>query len=150
MATIANIYTEILGSWAKWLFLPGAFAVLYSSLVTNVAAGSRIYTDGLSRLGLLDFHNVAMRWRWIGILAWTMPLSWIALYLYFRAPGFMILIGGVAGLVVLLIIAFTALNFRYSQKATRAKRSIYYDICLWISCTSIVWIGIYGLINVLR
>lgn len=148
VATLSHIYTETLGPWAKWLFLPGALAVLLSSLITSIAAGSRVYSDALSRIGLLDFQDMKQRWRWIGSMAWTIPGIWILLFLYFRAPGFMILVAGVAALVILLIIAVAALNFRYSETDPRLTPSRFYDFCLWISCVTITWVGIYGLVKV--
>jgi len=149
VATLSHIYTETLGPWAQWLFLPGAFAVLLSSLVTSIAAGGRVYSDALSRIGLLDFRNMKQRWRWIGSMAWIIPGIWIVLFLHFRAPGFMILVAGVAALVILLIIAIAALNFRYSESDSRLTPSRFYDLCLWVSCLTISWIGIYGLIRII-
>lgn len=144
IATVALIYTESLGPGVKTIYLIGAFFVLFSSLFASLAAWSRMYSDIFGQLRWIDFHNVAQRKRIISILAWTLPPIWSATYLFVNLPVFMILFGGVVGSVLLLIIVFAAVQFRY-RETQLARPSVLYDIALWISIVSICFVGVYGI-----
>jgi len=142
--TVALIYTESLGPGVKTLYLVGAFFVLYSSLFASLAAWSRMYSDIFGQLGWIDFFNVNQRGKVIAILAWTFPGVWAVTYLFINLPVIMILSGGVVGSVLLFIIVFAALHFRY-KRTQSYKPGLFYDIALWISVVSIFFVGVYGL-----
>ncbi|MEO8472637.1 MAG: Nramp family divalent metal transporter [Chryseolinea sp.] len=144
IATVALIYTESLGPGVKTIYLVGAFFVLFSSLFASLAAWSRMYSDIFGRIGWIDFHNPKQRQRVISILAWALPPIWSATYLFVNLPVVMILFGGVVGSVLLLIIVFAAIQFRYKEHQL-ARPSLLYDVALWISIISICFVGVYGI-----
>ncbi len=45
---LAAMYTTTLGPWARWVFLLGAFVVLFSTLFSALAAWTRIFGDAIS------------------------------------------------------------------------------------------------------
>ena len=143
--TVALIYTESLGPGIKTVYLVGAFFVLYSSLFASLAAWSRMYSDIFGQLGWIDFFNVKQRNLVIASLAWTLPFIWAATFLFINLPVVMILSGGIVGSVMLFIIVYAALNFRYRRLIEAFRPGMPYDIALWISIVSILFVGIYGL-----
>ena len=146
--TVALIYTESLGPGVKTVYLVGAFFVLYSSLFAALAAWTRMYSNIFGQLGWIDFFNVKQRSKVIAILAWLLPFIWASVYLFINLPVVMILSGGIVGSVMLFVIVFAVLNFRYKNFQS-SPPSIGYDLALWVSIVSIIGVGVYGLTSLL-
>jgi manganese transport protein len=146
--TVALIYTESLGPGFRTIYLVGAFFVLYSSLFASLAAWTRIYSDIFGQVGWINFFDDKQRGRVIAILAWVFPIIWAAMYLFIELPVTMILSGGLVGSILLFLIVFAAINFRYERIQVLAP-SLTYDIALWISIASIFGVAIYGIVKVL-
>ncbi|MCB1086327.1 MAG: Nramp family divalent metal transporter [Verrucomicrobiae bacterium] len=142
--TLSRMYTETLGVGAKDVFLAGAFVVLYSTLLSALAGWTRLFTDAWAQISGFDFTNSHARNRFISILAWVIPLAWGGLFLFFKAPGMMVMLGGIATAVILLIVLFAAIHFRYRRLPAELKPSMAYDIAFWISAFSIVGVGVYS------
>ena len=146
--TVALIYTESLGPGVTTVYLVGAFFVLYSSLFAALAAWTRMYSNIFGQLGWIDFFNVKQRSKVIAILAWLLPFIWASVYLFINLPVVMILSGGIVGSVMLFVIVFAVLNFRYKNFQS-SPPSIGYDLALWVSIVSIIGVGVYGLTSLL-
>ena len=146
--TVALIYTESLGAGIKTAYLVGAFFVLFSSLFAALAAWTRMYSNIFGQLGWIDFFNLKQRNKVIAVLAWTLPFIWASIYLFINLPVVMILSGGIVGSIMLFIIVFAVINFRY-RNFQSSSPSIVYDLALWISIVSIVGVGVYGLTSLL-
>lgn len=142
--TLALMYTESLGEWARGVFMLGAFAVLFSTVFSALAAWTRVFADAGGKLGLLDFHNPAQRRRTITILAWFFPFAWAVVFLAYEEPVFMVTLGGMATAAILLVIVFAAINFRYRREDADLRPGKLYDVALWISIVAIVGVAIYG------
>jgi Mn2+/Fe2+ NRAMP family transporter len=143
--TLSTMYTETLGPWASELFLFGAFVVLFSTLFAALAGWTRTFADAFGQIGLINFHDQAARWRTIGILAWVIPVLWTALFLWIKAPVFMVILGGIGTSVMLLLVVFAALHFRYRRLIPELKPSALYDAAFWLSAAAIGFVGVYGL-----
>jgi hypothetical protein len=50
---------------------------------------------------------------------------------------------------MLLIIVYAGLHFRYKQKQYGLESSKFYDVALWVSCTAIFLVGLYGVVSVI-
>ncbi|MEJ1239999.1 Nramp family divalent metal transporter [Chryseolinea sp. T2] len=144
---VALIYTESLGPGIRIAYLVGAFFVLYSSLFASLAAWSRMYSDIFGQVGWINFYDISLRKRLIAILAWVCPPLWVAAFLFVSLPVVMILFGGIVGSILLLIIVYAALNFRYRQFQLEPP-GVLYDSALWFSIVSICFVGLYGIWNV--
>jgi len=64
---ISAIFTDTYGEWSRGLFVVGAFCTLFSTLLAATAANSRIYTDFLATIGVIDRANEAAvrRSHWV-------------------------------------------------------------------------------------
>lgn len=144
--TVALIYTETLGSGIRNVYLMGAFFALYSSLFVSLAAWTRVYSDIFGQIGLIDFFNLEQRKKIIAIVAWGFPVTWAMAYFFVQLPLLMILSGGVVGSVMLFLVIFATLDFRYRRKQF-FKSGVVYDTALWISIISIFGVGVYGLVK---
>ena len=142
---LGTMYTQTLGSGAKYIFVVGAVVVLYSTMFAALAAWTRLYADALGQIGLINFHNPKSRKKEIGIIACLFPLAWAALYLFFEAPGQMVIIGGVITGIILLLVVFAAMYFRYRRLDSRLNPSKFYDAALWTSAAAIFTVAIMTL-----
>jgi hypothetical protein len=85
------------------------------------------------------------RSRAIAVLAWIIPAIWATLFLVMNNPAFMVIIGGLATVVILLIVVFAAIYFRYLRLDRRLTPTPLYDVWLWLSSVSIFLVAIYVL-----
>ncbi|HEX5025014.1 MAG TPA: Nramp family divalent metal transporter [Agriterribacter sp.] len=143
---LANIYTQTLGENVKIAFLAGAFFVLFSSVFTTVAYWSRLFSDIFGQVGWIRFFDLAQRRKTIAILSFVFPAAWAIVFLFIKLPVIMIISGGVVGSVLLLIIVFAALCFRYRGSAV-IQRSLAFDIFFWLSVLSIALVAVYGMVQ---
>ena len=144
ISTLALMYTKSLGEWARSVFMVGAFAVLFSTVFSALAAWTRVFTDAAGKLGVIDFRNVPQRRRTVTALAWFFPLAWATIFLVYKEPVFMVTLGGMATAAILLVIVFAAINFRYRREVPSLRPSWFYDLSLWVSIAAIVAVAIYG------
>lgn len=144
IATLGAMYTDTLGPWAKTVFMLGAIVVLYSTMFAALAAWTRLYSDALGQIGVVDFANPKSRRRAIGVVAWVFPVAWAALFLSSKKPGVLVILGGLITVVILLIVVFAALFFRYKRLDPRLRPTTIYDVALWISATAIFSVAIIG------
>jgi Mn2+/Fe2+ NRAMP family transporter len=143
--TLSHMYTESLGNWAGTMFLIGAFVVLFSTLFSALAAWSRLFSDAFGQIGWINFKDYKQRHLAIGIFAWFFPLSWASLFLLMKMPVLMVTIGGVITTVILLIVVFAAIHFRYHQVPQELLPTRFYDIAFWISVVAIILVAFYGI-----
>ena len=153
--TLAQMYVPVFGSWAPAIFLFGAFAVLYSTFFVSAAGNSRILGDAF---GLLGWHDGSerTRLRWARIMSVAWPLVAVSLYVVVRAPAAMVLASGVAQMLMLPMLGFAALWFRYRRCDAALRPTRLWDLLLWLSVGGFVVIAawyvghrIYGFIGTL-
>jgi manganese transport protein len=144
IGTLANMYTDTLGPWARGVFVFGAIVVLYSTLFAALAAWTRMFSDAFGRIGLFDFANEKARRKAIGVAAWVIPAIWGTLYLTIGKPALMVFLGGIATVAILIIVVFAALYFRYRKLDRRLLPTVAYDIALWTSSIAITLVAAYS------
>lgn len=147
--SLSRMYTDTLGEGAKGAFLAGAFVVLYSTLLSALAGWTRLFSDAFSQVSRLDFTNLKTRSRMVAILAWIIPMLWCAVYLFFEDPGKMVMLGGIATAVILLIVLFAAVHFRFKRLPPELKPTRVYDLAFFLSALAILGVGIYSVWKVL-
>lgn len=149
LETLSTIYTETLGDGAKSIFLAGAVIVLFSTLFSALAAWTRQYADMLSQIGVINFTDQLERLKTIKFLAFFLPAGWLLLFLFVKLPVAMVIFGGIITSVILLLIIYVALHYRYKQTPLPFKPTVMYDILLAISVLSILAIAIYGIVKLI-
>lgn len=145
--TLATIYTQSLGPGSRLAFLIGGFFVLFSSLFASLAAWTRVFPDIFGQLEWINFYDLTFRRKLVAILSWIFPLLWAIVFLFIKLPVVMILSGGLFGSILLLMVVYAALNFRYRGPQLE-RPGILYDTAFWISVFSILGIALYGTIQV--
>ncbi|MFF9556272.1 Nramp family divalent metal transporter [Streptomyces albus] len=149
ITTLSRIYTDTMGPWAEYLFLVGAIAVLFSTLIGSTASVPRLWTNTLGMLGVVKWEDMGSRTRAIRILTWTLPLVWAFFFLYVQSPVLMVQIGGIGGGIFLLAVVVAVWKLRYTGVPERFRSSPWMTVALVISSLAILCVGVYGVLDTL-
>jgi len=147
IVTLSRMYSDTMGTAGYWIFLIGAFAVLYSTLVASTASVPRLWANTLGILGFTDWKNVVQRRKIIRIMTIGMPILWAASFLIIKSPVLMVQIGGVASGVFLLAVVIAVWNLRRGVER-RFRKSAFWTVALTLSSVAIASIGIYSALTV--
>ncbi|HOY13600.1 MAG TPA: Nramp family divalent metal transporter [Saprospiraceae bacterium] len=146
--TISKIYTDTLGQNVKYIYLIGAFFVLFSSVFTTLAYNTRVFTDLGATLNLINLSKPGTKDKSIRFFAVAFPVLWCAMYFFINSPLLMIISGGIVGSVMLFVVAYIGILFRMSR-SSNIGNSKAFDLWLGLSVVSIMALGLYGVyINV--
>lgn len=144
VSTLAMAYVPVFGEYAKWLFLVGAFAVLYSTFLVAIAGHSRTYTDAFKLLNWLPRHNERAHRISVSALGVTLPVLSLATYWSGINPVNAVLLGGLMQAILLPMLGFAALYFRWTATDSRIKPRPLWDIALVLSCIGLLVTGVWG------
>ncbi|NND09307.1 MAG: Nramp family divalent metal transporter [Saprospiraceae bacterium] len=147
--TLSMMYTESLGPGAKTFFMVGAFVVLFSTLFAALAQWTRQFSDIFGELGWIDFFNQDDRAKSIAILSWVFPFSWAAIFVFIKLPVIMVLAGGVITSIILLLVIWAVINFRYKHLSAYFIPTKSYDFLLWTSIIVTIIVALYGIFKLL-
>ncbi|WP_339910236.1 Nramp family divalent metal transporter [Symmachiella dynata] len=144
VSTLIEQYVPVFGEHARWLFLIGAIAVLYSTFLVANAGFARLYTDFLKVLGVMDPHNEKTHDRSIMIFGMVLPMICAGVYWIPNAnPVALVMFGGLTQAVMLPMLAFAALFFRYRMTDRRLCPGRLWDVLLIISCIGLTIAGVF-------
>ena len=142
--TLSSMYSPVFGKWAEMIFLIGAVAVLFSTFFVALAGQSRMAIDALMTAGIIK-DNQELRLKLIKALGIFLPVVCVTCYALFPKPVFLILISGSMQALMLPIVGFAVLYFRYNLSDSRLGSSKVWDFFLWASFFSFSVIGLYQL-----
>ena len=139
--TLGVMYEPVFGSWAKILFLFGAFAVLYSTFFVANAGHARVASDAIRVFRVGAATERARIW-WVKALCVGFPTFSLIVYVFVQAPVGLVLAGGVAQAMILPILGVATLWFRYRRCDPRIAPGKPWDLLLWISVAGLFVAGI--------
>lgn len=142
--TLSTMYEPVFGSSARIIFLAGAIAVLFSTFFIAIAAQCRLCIDVIKVSGLANF-NKAQHAFYLKLFGVFLPLICVSCYVFFPKPVILVLISGTMQAIMLPLIGFAVLYFRYKKCDQRLTPSRVWDFCLWISFIGFFIIGAYQL-----
>ena len=148
ITTLSRMYTDAIGEWASIFFLIGAIAVLGSTLWAAIPSWSRMYTNLLATLGVLNWQDAPTRLRWIRIFTVALPIVWGAAYLFIKSPVLMVQIGGVMTGIFLLAVVVAVWYLRNTEVDRRLHGSGLFNTALTISSIAIALLGVYTMLSV--
>lgn len=144
VSTLLEQYVPVFGEYAKWLFLVGAIAVLYSTYLVANAAWTRVYTDAFKVFGLMSRNNDQSHNRSILILAIVLPLISMSLWCSGINPVKLVLLSGLMQAIMLPMLGFAALWFRFTKTDESIRPGRIWDGCLILSCVGLLIAGAWG------
>lgn len=144
VSTLAEQYVPVFGEYAKWLFLVGAIAVLYSTYLVANAMFARLFTDAFKVYGLMESGNQKTHDRSVTILSAIFPLISMTIFCLGFNPVKMVLLGGFMQAVMLPMLGVAALYFRFKLTDERLKPGGLWDLCLIVSGIGLLISGAWG------
>jgi len=140
ISVLGEMYVPVFGAWAKWLFLFGAFAVLYSTFFVANAGHTRVASDAIRVFGVGARTDEARRW-WIFLFCFVFPLFSLGCYVVYRYPVLLVTASGVMQAIMLPMLAGATLYYRYHRSDKRIAPGRAWDAMLWISALGMLVAG---------
>lgn len=140
--TLAQMFLASLGPWSLWLFLVGAFFVLYSTAFSASASNARIGTDALGLLGVTRYRDDGARRRMVRAFCIGLPLYAAVLFLIWPNPVTLVFVGGVGQGLMLPFLAGAALYFRYRRTDARLRPGMAWTAGLWLASLALAAAGL--------
>ncbi len=139
---LSQPYVKVFGPWAHWVFLFGAFAVLYSTFFVANAGHALVATDAVKVFGV-GARDPKTRRRWVKGFCVFLPSLALAFCLWLRRPEKLILASGVMQGIMLPMLAGAALYYRYRRCDERIRPGRLWDLFLWISALGMLVAGLW-------
>ncbi|MEZ6046558.1 MAG: Nramp family divalent metal transporter [Planctomycetaceae bacterium] len=81
VSTLSTAYVPIFGSYARWLFLIGAIAVLYSTFLVANASNARMWSDFFRLIGLFKIDSEEKFQKAVSIMCVVLPCISFSIFL---------------------------------------------------------------------
>lgn len=143
--TLANMYLGSFGNWGLWVFLVGAWAVLYSTAFAASASNARLLADALELFGVTRYADEAARRRMVKACCVVLPLLSTAIYLATTTPVTLVMISGVGQALLLPFLAGAAIYFRHRGLEPELQPGKVWTALLWLSALCMAAAGAYQL-----
>lgn len=143
--TLSRMFVDTFGNWTQFVFLVGAAAVLFKTLYLSSAGNARLIADFLSLAGFVRYREPVQRGKVIHWVSLTIPVLALMLFLAFKEPKWMVVVGGFGQALTLPIIAAVTIYFRYRKLDRRIPPALFLDICMWIAFVAITLVAIYAM-----
>ncbi len=122
--------------------------MLGSTLWAAIPSWSRMCTNLLAIVGVLDWQDAPTRLRWIRIFTVALPIVWGAAYLFIQSPVIMVQIGGVMTGIFLLGAVAAVWYLRSTEIDPRQRGGSLFGTALIVSSIAIVLLGVYSALSV--
>ncbi|MFO1004601.1 MAG: Nramp family divalent metal transporter [Planctomycetaceae bacterium] len=143
--TLSRMFIDTFGGWTQLVFLIGAAAVLFKTLYLSSAGNGRLAADFLSLGKFVTYRDSTERARMVHWLSISIPVLAFLLFMAFKEPKWMVVVGGFGQALTLPMITAATIFFRYRKLDRRLTPAIILDICLWIALVSITVVAGYAL-----
>ena len=148
--TLRQMYRQTLGATGAWIFLVGAFAVLYSTFFVATASNARLFADAAAIFGLAHYPDEAARLRMVRAASVGLPIACGTGVLLFPQPVILVLIGAMGQALMLPFLGAAALYFHHRRLAGVIHSSAAWTLFLWLSALAMMLAGGYQLVQTLR
>jgi Mn2+/Fe2+ NRAMP family transporter len=143
--TLSRMFVDTFGPWTELVFLMGAAAVLFKTLYLSSAGNARLMADFFSLAGFVTYRIPAQRGLIIHRVSVMIPVIALILFVAFREPRWMVVVGGFGQALTLPIISAVTIYFRYCRLDKRIRPALFLDLCMWIAFVSITFVAIYAM-----
>jgi len=142
ISSLQNMFSLVLGGWAKWLFIILAFFVLFSTLLSGTAAFTRTISDYLISMGLVK-EKTDTRTKLIKLVAFVIPFLSGLFYFILPNPITLLLIAGIWAAMGLPIVNIGAL-YLVNKLEPALQPKVSTKVILWVSL--VLQLSLAGLI----
>jgi Mn2+/Fe2+ NRAMP family transporter len=148
--TLSQMYQATFGGWSLWLFLVGAFAVLYSTVFGATASNARLFADAVVLFGIVKDASPE-RWQsLVRVGSVALPVAFTTVFLLWGAPVTLVFVGAIAQGLMLPFLAIAALYFRFQRTHPALRPGVLWTSLLCVSALAMAAVGLYQVVNALR
>jgi len=145
--TLSHMYQGTFGEWSLWIFLAGAFAVLFSTVFGATASNARLFADALTVFKIKQYPTAEHRARMVRFACILLPTAFTTVYLVFGAPVSLVFVGALAQGLMLPFLAGAALHFRFRQTEPALRPGRLWTAALFLSALSMAAAGLYQVVG---
>jgi Mn2+/Fe2+ NRAMP family transporter len=145
--TLSHMYQATFGGWSLWLFLVGAFAVLYSTVFGATASNARLLADALVLFKVVKNPTPERRAELLSLACVALPVAFTSVYLVFGAPVTLVFVGAIAQGLMLPFLALAALYFHFRKTHAALRPSLVWTAFLSLSALAMVAVGVYQVVT---
>lgn len=127
---LAGMFTGTLGDWSLLLFAVGAFCILFSTTLSGVGAGGRVFPDYIVEFGFIN-RTVIRRIRWTRGYVVLIPIIAFFLDLGFKNPIVLVMISASFAAVTLPIQSGATLWLQKHHMDPRIQPNLAMKSGLW-------------------
>ncbi|MDE2928126.1 MAG: Nramp family divalent metal transporter [Acidobacteriota bacterium] len=132
LGVLQHIFTESLGPWAATLFVVGGFVVLFSTTYSGTAGSSRLVSDALCVMGVIDARDYGARLRFTRFyIVFGLTMGTVT-YCLLQNPPLMLIISGFVAVVLYPVFGLGTLYLRYRAVDERIRPGPFTTSWLWI------------------
>ena len=144
IAVLATAYDPVFGREAGWLFLGGAVAVLYSTLLIATASNARMLADGARVAGWLPADETRYRTA-VRVLSVLLPAISVGTFAFVSSdPVLLVVIGGVAQSLLLPVLGVSAVWLRFRVAPAGLRPGRVWTGLLFLSVAGLLIAGAFG------
>ncbi|MDQ5978920.1 MAG: hypothetical protein QG602_1894 [Verrucomicrobiota bacterium] len=148
--TLSLMYREVFGEWSFWMFLVGAFAVLYSTIFGATASNARLAVDALDLFKLKHYRDPAERVRWLKYACVGLPVAFTTVFILVGAPVSLVFVGAVGQGLMLPFLAGAAIYYHYQNPHRELRAGGLSLACLIVASVLMAALGVYQVISAVR
>jgi Mn2+/Fe2+ NRAMP family transporter len=148
--TLSLMYREVFGEWSFWMFLVGAFAVLYSTIFGATASNARLAVDALDLFKLKQYRDPAERARWLKYACIALPVAFTLVFILVGAPVSLVFVGAVGQGLMLPFLAGATIYFHFKNPHRELRAGNFSLACLVVASLLMAALGCYQVINAVR
>jgi manganese transport protein len=141
--TLSLMYREVFGEWSFWMFLVGAFAVLYSTIFGATASNARLAVDALGLFKVKRYRDSAERLRWLKYACVALPVAFTTVFILVGAPVSLVFIGAVGQGLMLPFLAGAALYYHFQNPHRDLRAGMGSLGCLVVASLLMAALGLY-------
>ena len=141
VSTLLEQYVPAFGEYARWLFLFGAIAVLFSTFLIGNASTARLLTDVLKVSRLMKSDDPKTHDRAVVWFSVAQPIIALGVFTTGADPVALVLTNGLTQAIMLPLMGLAALHFRFREIDPRLKPGRLWDQMLLVSCLGLLIAG---------
>jgi manganese transport protein len=142
--SLSQLYRESFGPIGLWIFVIGAFVVLYSTVFIATASNGRLFVDALNMLGVVKVETPKARAKMVQFACVLLPLLYLTFFMVISKPLTLVTIGAIAQAVMLPLLAFAAVYFSRRWRIPALAQAPHWNLLLWISSILMALVGCYS------
>jgi manganese transport protein len=145
--TLSHMYRETFGQWSLWVFLVGAFAVLYSTVFGATASNARLFADALAVFGLRSYESAEAKADMVRLASVLLSAAFTMVFLVFGNPVSLVFVGAIGQGLMLPFLAYAALYFHWFETDPALRPSRAFTAALFLSALAIAAAGVYQVLQ---